>query len=310
MSKLKKFLKYFFLSLKYKRVNTTPYLFDNNDFISFINSKERSFNDFNKTIWMYWDGTTIPLLVQKCIDRIKLMNGGFEIILLNDKNINEYLPDLKFEVLDIPIANKTDVMRLELLYKYGGIWMDATIIVFENLDWVFSVLEQSVYDCIAFRREKSTIYSKYPVIESWFLCCPPKSPFIKAWLDELKPICQLGSGKYFEKIKQRSDYTEIVQNIERPEYLLVYLAQQIAMQKYNDFNVFLLSSEKTAFFYQEACNWDIRKMYVELMFKKVHGDTPLMIKLISGNSADVDYCYRNDFINKDSIVGNLFYKTN
>ena len=52
MSKLKKFLKYFFLSLKYKRVNTTPYLFDNNDFISFINSKERSFNDFNKTIWM------------------------------------------------------------------------------------------------------------------------------------------------------------------------------------------------------------------------------------------------------------------
>jgi hypothetical protein len=275
-----------------------------------LNDKDRIQEAFRYTIWLFWDNPAMPIFVKKCIERIRAMNPEFKVIVLNFESLKNYLPDLTFEADDIPVANKTDVIRLELLYRYGGVWIDATVILFENLKWFIPHIEKQLYDCIAFARYASTTNPSHPVVESWFLCSHAGSPFIKRWLDCLKPVCKLGSKAYYEYLKSRDDYHEIVQNIDRPEYLLVYLACQIAMKQQKDYNLCLLSSEKTAFFYQEDKNWDIRKMYFELMFKKINpnGKLPLMVKLISGNYKDTDYCYSHGFINPKSIVGNVLYQ--
>ena len=34
---------------------------------------------------------------------------------------------------------KTDFLRLYLLKHYGGVWIDANIILFQNFDWVNSL---------------------------------------------------------------------------------------------------------------------------------------------------------------------------
>lgn len=89
----------------------------------------------NNTIWMYWNQglEKAPLLVQKCYESVcRNKPQDFEIILLSDRNLNEYisLPDYiwdKYEKKYIIIAHLADIIRLELLCTYGGCWIDATV---------------------------------------------------------------------------------------------------------------------------------------------------------------------------------------
>lgn len=286
------------------------YPYSEKEYKQIVYTPARVYNDFPAVVWLYWEGAMVPYIVQKCVNRIKILNPSFQVVFLTPKTLQDYLPDFKVETEDIPLANKTDLIRLELLYKYGGIWMDATIILNENLDWVKTIMAEKKYDCLAFWRENSTSNLEYPVVESWFLCSSPKNPFIKAWLEELKPLGEIGAKKYFEQIRKKNNYKDILQNIDRPGYLLVYLAQQIVMQRDKDFNLCLQSAEKTAFFYQETLDWDIRKMNIEFMIKEKQEPTPLIIKLISGNIQDVEYCYQHNFINRKSILGDILYGEN
>ena len=74
-----------------------------------------------------------PELVKVCVESIKRYMTDREIILLSLDNYHKYaeLPNdivEKFKAGKIPPALFSDLLRLELLIKYGGTWMDATIL--------------------------------------------------------------------------------------------------------------------------------------------------------------------------------------
>lgn len=96
-------------------------------------------------IWVYWElingATKPPDYIELCIDIIK-KNGSkyFNVVLLNEKNIFEYLPDLRSDINKLPIPLKTDYIRIKLLYTYGGLWMDADTIMMTDLKMIASSL--------------------------------------------------------------------------------------------------------------------------------------------------------------------------
>ena len=49
------------------------------------------------------------------------------------KNIFDYIPNLRQDINDLPIALKTDYIRVKLLCDYGGLWIDADTILMNNL---------------------------------------------------------------------------------------------------------------------------------------------------------------------------------
>lgn len=64
---------------------------------------------------------------------------GYKVIQLNDKNINKYLDinpsyfkKASTERNGFSIAALSDLIRLGLLYNYGGIWCDATVFISGN----------------------------------------------------------------------------------------------------------------------------------------------------------------------------------
>lgn len=298
-------MKYLILSAYYKKRRMLVYPYSEKEYRQIVYTPARVNKDFPAVVWLYWEGAMVPYIVQKCVNRIKILNPSFQVVFLTPETLKDYLPDFKVEAEDMPLANKTDLIRLELLYKYGGIWMDATIILNENLGWVETIMAEKKYDCLAFWRENSTKNRVYPVLESWFLCCPPNNPFIKAWLNELKPLGEIGAKKYFEQIRKKSNYKDILQNIDRPEYLLVYLAQQVVMQRDNDFNLCLQSAEKTAFYYQEQLDWNTLKLESLFLFNESSDVLPSMIKLVNGNIIHLDYLLANGFVNANSVFAKL-----
>ncbi len=89
-----------------------------------------------KTVWQCWlqGEKAMPELVRGCTESVKKYCADTEIVLITNDNYQEYIkvPDYIIEKYSkgiIPKAHFTDVIRLMLLNKYGGVWIDSTVLL-------------------------------------------------------------------------------------------------------------------------------------------------------------------------------------
>ena len=113
-------------------------------------------NPENKTqriIWIYWENinrNNYPTYIKLCLDTMKKhLNLLHNLIFLNEKTVKNYLPDLRDDFNNLKVAQKVDYYRIALLHKYGGIWIDADIIVMRDFDPIFQKLDEG-YDYVGF----------------------------------------------------------------------------------------------------------------------------------------------------------------
>lgn len=97
-------------------------------------SKETGGNH-SRYVWVCWlQGIEkAPKLVQVCYKSIQQHLQDRDVVLLTEENISQYvsLPvfiEKKYRDGIITSAHYTDLLRLELLIKYGGTWIDSTVL--------------------------------------------------------------------------------------------------------------------------------------------------------------------------------------
>lgn len=102
----------------------------------FVNSRVKK----NNVIWIMWwqDIENAPRLVKKCIQNIKENNPNHEIVIITNKNYKQYLHLNErilslFEDGSISVTHLSDIIRVNLLYLYGGVWIDSTLFSTEAL---------------------------------------------------------------------------------------------------------------------------------------------------------------------------------
>lgn len=170
-----------------------------------------------KTIWTYWNDDSIPEFIQKCIDTWRRENPGYEINIITDTNLERYVGwkearDLKESPLNESPQRMSDLVRLSVLKKHGGIWLDASIICYESLEWVHAEDESK---CIVYSIPE---LAATPLIESWFIACSPEHPFITQWYEEFKNTAN------FSSVQEYIDAYDIeMTGINYPDYLLIYV---------------------------------------------------------------------------------------
>ena len=91
-------------------------------------------------IWQYWESPdgSIPPLVQACLNSVDKYKGNMKRILLNPQNVSEYveIPEIFQKLKEkgiIKTAFYSDILRTCLLIQNGGIWIDATVLLTEEL---------------------------------------------------------------------------------------------------------------------------------------------------------------------------------
>ena len=132
----------------YKHKVVQAYLYEKYSFL--INKpKEENSGEINKRAFVFWwqGEDNAPELVKICINSIR-KRSGLEVILISQKNIGDYIdiPSYIFEKVHsgkMGLAVFSDYIRFNLLYKYGGIWLDATDFVTGPIPE--SILEYSFY---------------------------------------------------------------------------------------------------------------------------------------------------------------------
>ena len=272
-----------------------------------IISGKKTLPEIPHVIWMYWHDITLPKSIALMVDAIRAKNPDHDVRILNQRTLADWLPELNFTSSDLTIALKSDIIRLELLYRYGGIWLDCSTILFEDLSWVHRIHQDKPMDLIGYYRDVSTVNYLSPVIESWFLATPPQNPFIREWLKQLTPVKHLGAQNYFYEMKKRDDFPFIVQKIADPPYLLIYLAQQAAIKEYRRINVFLRKCEANAFYYQRMHSWDSDAFARMVMFNQRPQTPPPIIKLTGNERLHLDFNLKLGFYNRTSIIGEMMH---
>ena len=102
------------------------------------NEKEEETTEFPKMIWTMWQQgeAQIPETVQTSMKTIKdfAKRNDCKFYLLTDENLADFInipSDItdKYKKKELSAAHYSDIIRFSLLYKYGGIWMDATLFI-------------------------------------------------------------------------------------------------------------------------------------------------------------------------------------
>lgn len=86
----------------------------------------------NKLWICWWQGLEhAPKIVQTCVESVRRHACGREVVVITEANVSNYVqfPDWIMEKVRKGIMSRTnlsDLLRLSLLAKYGGLWLDAT----------------------------------------------------------------------------------------------------------------------------------------------------------------------------------------
>ena len=95
-----------------------------------------------QTIFVFWYQNEMPEIVKRCYASLQRHCKDCDVILITKDNLNNFInvDSCIQEALDeqrMTLTTFSDYVRLALLSKYDGLWLDATIYVAKDIDMSF-----------------------------------------------------------------------------------------------------------------------------------------------------------------------------
>lgn len=205
----------------------------------------------NKIIFSFWHADDdIPVSVKIAIHTWKKHNPDYKICLVTSDSLNNYI-----DTNDLPknlksIQYKTDCIRLLLLEKYGGIWIDSTIFITKPLtEW-----QTNDFDIGGYEAEFFTTNPNKPVLENWFIATSkPNSAIIKEWKNEFFRSAEYNNiNDYIYDLENTVD----LQNINSKDYLSMHCAFLKVINNDTKFKFFPSCKNNGPFSYLCDTNWN------------------------------------------------------
>ncbi len=126
-------------------------------------------------IFTFWEPKEkIPAYIKLCMETWQKHLPDYKIVVLDYENLDEWLGYGYFDEYlynNFCLAQQSDAIRVALLYKYGGIWLDADTIITSN----------KINDII--NQKAGTTLIDYHVA---FIAAKKGATFLKKWLKEIK----------------------------------------------------------------------------------------------------------------------------
>lgn len=150
-----------------------------------IYPKDSFEEDDKPTIWIYWnDISHIPPMVKSCMTLIRKNSNGCRVVVVSEDKVSDYL-DLdsivweKYKEGKISRTHFSDIVRIALLAKYGGVWMDCTLLLTQPLPSI--VTEADFYtNKLDIKDDVNVCAGRW---STFFIACHKNNLMMKAALD-------------------------------------------------------------------------------------------------------------------------------
>ncbi len=215
--------------------------------------------------WSFWEKNP-PKEVLEIVNRNRrLLGDTWDYRFLTAETLPSVIdtstfPEQYYE-LEKP-CHRADYVRLALLRKYGGCWLDSSILL--NPDGVVALnrmagdIERSGAQVALFSLGDPAV----EYLENWFIMAPTGSPVIDLWFQEFDKAVRISFLAYKKDVELAG--IPISPRIYKPGAFnanWVYLTQHACLQvvlktKLKGYvNVLVYRSEDTMFRLQVECNW-------------------------------------------------------
>ena len=264
-----------------------------------------------KYIFTFWEPKgNIPGYLRLCIKTWKKFLTDYEIIILDYETVKEFLGESLYSKIifkNMPIAVQSDAIRIAILNKYGGIWIDTDTIILNNE----LLTKLNNYELMMIREGNT----KYHYIG--FIYALKNSTIIKEWLKQI-----IQRVKIYKYIYTNKTDTNISKYFYKSYNSLRYLGNEIInalLKNITGKNFFSLkNSELNALpersIYKNPFNLSKRQRYIEFYFKKRNPEIILKkskeIILLHNSWTPIEYkkMSEKEFLKQDILLSYLIKK--
>ena len=121
---------------------------------------------------------TAPLVVKRCVESLR-RSFGKRFVMLESDSIKDYveIPDFireKWESGKMLPAHFSDIVRIELLCRYGGYWFDAT-------DYITGPVPDVISSADFFMYLASDKLLKHTFVQNYFIRSRKGDPLLRMW---------------------------------------------------------------------------------------------------------------------------------
>ena len=141
-----------------------------------------------KNIFTFWDTPHLPTDVAAVVQSWKAWAPDYTVRMLNTNTVQCFLPEVDLTAAE-EVRLRTDIMRLRLLEKYGGVWLDATVVLTAPLD---TIVGKAGFRAVAIPMYQA--HGKPDFVESWFLAADAGEPIISTWAETLERVVSENGG--------------------------------------------------------------------------------------------------------------------
>jgi Capsular polysaccharide synthesis protein len=273
---------------------------------SIISSQIKQKLEIPKVFYTFWHSQSLPKLLKNCIKSWKLQNPGYRVVVISRNSIERLtflqLPP-NFDL--ISHQYQADWVRLAILMKNGGIWVDASFIMTTSIQPLLDIRSREGTEGFQFFMDKFTSHVDRPYFENWFIAAVPASKYIAYWFIEFnKCFVEFGmTDVYLDHLKDTYGtriYNSLVQASDSPSYL----KQHLTLQKVLLVDKILAPSTLSAlkppygpFYFQRMMGWDSFELVNQLVqeFNPWYaGNVPAFVKLTS---------YERDIMRMQTVQG-------
>lgn len=259
-------------------------------------------------VWMYWSNPTLPLSVQACLANWEYYCSksiyNFVPKLVTDDNLEKYIDSEKLNHPCISqdykyVALKSDFIRLLLLEKYGGVYMDASVFLTETLDWIIGDGNGASYFQAFFNERNMNISCKNAVIENSFLVAPPNHELISLWLKELYSIDICTHAGIMNHVSN----IPIQKNLGRVYHVAYHCLTNLFVKKpINEFKgIYVMKNKNYLNFLVNNMKSICHEEYEKMNFNKI-------LKFISHERSEIDSALKDYAFIEGSFVDEFMYK--
>lgn len=256
-----------------------------------------------RIIWSFWD-TGDPGLVNRClVSSWEKHKANWEINIVSLTTVSQYLSNEElpscFHTINSP-QKKADAVRMALLAKHGGVWLDMSTLVLRDFEWVQKIADKGANQFIGFQLDGYKTINSYG-IENWFFACEPGSYIVSEWRDKFFSVLENTKGD--DKTKEFTEH-EYYQNVELTpalqsgkNYFTHHICMQWLQQNNNEFKRILDSKQCKIFDAvndgpfllfegtKDETSWDVKKLQLKdsNFIKDIEKENPEKLKFLKFN---------------------------
>lgn len=261
-----------------------------------------------RIIWTYWQTTPAPEFIQACIANWRQFAPDHEVRLLDRSSIESWLPSLRADFDSLPAYRQADWLRVQLLARHGGIWMDASMLLSRDLGWLHDTQRRRGADYVGFYIDRYSTRPTLPIIENWMMASVPGGRFVSALAAAFDQALDEGAEALLQRLRSEGRHAQVVQALTEDfqRYLLMHVAASELLDRSPQLaRLVLLRAEDGPFAWHAGVGWRKRHLFARLALAPCPRMLPAVLKLRGGDRTVVERNWRRGWVSPFSALRHL-----